>query len=93
MREQVIAVQNFFLNVFSLLWFLEELALLKNGYLHKYAPKLIQNLLFGGGGSSKEWMYSLFVFGQVPKNKYIQYSYSVRLPDTNIFDIRIRLAV
>ena len=38
------------------------------------------------------WIYSVFVFGQVAKNEYIRYSYSVRLLETNIFDIRIRLA-
>ena len=36
-------------------------------------------------------IYSIFIFGQVGKNKYIRYSYSVRLGGTNIFDIRIRL--
>ena len=35
-------------------------------------------------------IYSIFVFGQVAKNEYIRYSYSVRLGGTNIFDIRIR---
>ena len=36
------------------------------------------------------WIYSTFVFGQVAKNKYIRYSYSVRLGGTNKFDICIR---
>ena len=45
------------------------------GYLHKYAPKLIQNLLFGGGGSSKVCIL------------YIQYLYFLRM---SIFDICIR---
>ena len=35
-------------------------------------------------------IYSIFVFGQVTKNEYIRYSYSARLLETNIFDIRIR---
>ena len=35
-------------------------------------------------------MYLIFVFGQAMKNEYIRYSYSVRLQETNIFDIHIR---
>ena len=35
-------------------------------------------------------IYLIFVFGQVAKNEYIRYSYSVRLGGTNILDIRIR---
>ena len=34
-------------------------------------------------------IYSIFVFGQVAKNEYIRYSYSVRLGGTNIFYINI----
>ena len=49
-----------------------------------------------------EQIYSIFAFGQVPRNKYIRYTYSVKLVETNIFvfgisylimnifDIRIR---
>ena len=40
--------------------------------------------------SCLEQIYSIFVFGQVPRNKYIQYSYLVKLVETNIFDIRIQ---
>ena len=47
------------------------------GNLHKYAPKLIQNLLFGGGVSSKVCIL------------YIQYSYSSMFLWMNIFDICI----
>ena len=63
------------------------------GYLHKYAPKLIQNLLYGGGGSSKVYIlykYSIFIFSQVSNNEYIWYSYSVMYLRTNIFDNHIR---
>ena len=35
-------------------------------------------------------IYSIFIFGLVSKNEYIQYSYSFRYLGTNIFDIRIR---
>ena len=42
--------------------------------------------------SCQERIYSIFVFGPVPRNKYIQYSYSVGLLETNIFNIHIRQA-
>ena len=35
-------------------------------------------------------IYSIFIFGLVSKNEYIQYSYLFRYLGTNIFDIRIR---
>ena len=52
-----------------------------------------QNFMVEGAIKSLHFIYLIFAFGQVSKNEYIQYSYSVRLPDTNIFDIHIRLAV
>ena len=50
-----------------------------------------QNLLYGGLGALKglHRTYSMFVFGQVAWNKYIQNLYSVRYLGTNISDIRI----
>ena len=64
-------------------------------------------MLYGGGGHQKfalyifdlriqpgfsKQIYLIFLFGQEPRKKYIQYLYAVRLLEMNILDIRTQLA-